>query len=81
MLTEKPRCFYNTSFVITDLSDCHKLILTCLRGHFKSLLAKKINYRNHKIFNKVKFLHGLEKEIKVRFINTSKVLQCFDQFL
>ena len=43
MLTNKPGSFYNSSAVTAGLSDCHKLILSCLRAHFKRLSPEKDN--------------------------------------
>ena len=63
MLTNKPRSFYNTSAVTTGLSDYHKLILSCLRAHFKRLPPKKIIYRDYKMFDEAKFLHDLDQEM------------------
>ena len=85
MLTNEPRRFYNTSAVTTDLSNCHKLILSCLIVQFKRLLSKKIIYTDYKMFDEAKFLHDLDqKTIKghfYHFINRRKFLQCFHQFL
>ena len=55
MLTNRPRSFYNTSAVKTGLSDCQKLILSCLRAHFKKLPPEKIIYRDYKMFVKQNF--------------------------
>ena len=63
MLTNRPRSFYNTSAVTTGLSDCQKLILSCLRAHFKKLPPKKIIYRDYKMFDEAKFLHDLDQEM------------------
>lgn len=50
ILTNKPKCFHNTSVFITGLGDCHKLILSYLRAHFKRLPLKKIFYLDYKSF-------------------------------
>ena len=63
MLTNKPRSFYNTGAVTTGLSDCQKLILSCLRAHFKRLPPKKIIYRDYKMLDDAKRLHDLDQEI------------------
>ena len=63
MLTNKPRSFYNTSAVTTGLSDCHKLILSCLTAHFKRLPPKKIIYKDYKMLDEAKFLHDLHQEM------------------
>ena len=46
MLTNKSKCFQKTSTVTTGLSDCHKMIVTSLKAHFKTLPPKKIVYRD-----------------------------------
>ena len=63
MLTNKARRFYNTSATTTGLRDCHKLILSWLRTHFKSLPPEKIIYRDYKMFDKAKFTHDLDKKM------------------
>ena len=40
ILTNKPKCFSHTRVFTTGLSDYHKLILSCLRAHFKHLSEK-----------------------------------------
>ena len=32
MLTNKSRSFQKTSTVVTGLSDCHKMVITCLKS-------------------------------------------------
>ena len=63
MLTGKPRSFYNIKVVATGLSGCYKLILSCLRAHFKRLPTKKIIYRDYNMLDEAKFLHDLDKEM------------------
>ena len=46
MLPNKMRSFYKTSTVKTGVSDYHKMIVTCLKAHFKKLPPKKIIYRD-----------------------------------
>ena len=46
------RSFQRTSTVTTGISDYHKIIVTCLKVHFKKLPPKKIVYRDYKNFNK-----------------------------
>ena len=78
MLTNRPRSFYNASAVTTGLSDCHKLILSCLRAHFKRLPPKKIIYRDYKMFDEAKFLHDLDQEmIKVSFYQHEEAFAVF----
>ena len=82
MLTNKPVSFYNTSAVTTGLSDCHKLILSCLRAHFQRLPPKKIIYRDYKMFDEAKFPHGLDQEmIEGSFYHHKEAFAVFYQFL
>ena len=67
ILTSKPTSFHNTSAVTAGLSDCQKLILSCLRGHFKSLPLKKVIYRDYKMFDEAIFLHDLDQKMKSSF--------------
>lgn len=53
----------NTSVIFTGLSDCHGLILSCLRAHFNRLPHKQITYRSYKNFNKNEFIRDLDHEI------------------
>ena len=61
MLANKMRSFQKTSTVTTGISDCHKMIVTCLKAHFKKLPEKKIVYRDYKSFNKNIFLYDLDQ--------------------
>ena len=63
MFRNKPKSFFNASAVTTGLSDCHKLILSCLRAHFKRLPPNKIIYRGYIMFDDAKFLRGLDQEM------------------
>ena len=63
MLMSKMRCFQKTSTVATGNSDRRKMIVTCLKAHFKKLLSKKIAYRNYKNFNKNTFLYDLDQKL------------------
>ena len=63
MLTNKPRNFYNTSAVITGLSECHKLIQSCSRAQFKRLSPKKIIYRDYKMFDEAKFVPDVDQKM------------------
>ena len=63
MLMSKMRCFQKTSTVATGSSDRHKMIVTCLKAHFKKLPPKKIAYRNYKNFDKNIFLYDLDQKL------------------
>ena len=43
MLTNKMRSFQKINTVTTGISDCHKMIVTCLNAHLKKHLPKKIS--------------------------------------
>ena len=63
MFMNKMRIFQKTSPATTDISDCHEIIITCLKAHFKKLLLKKIVYRGYKNFNENTFLYGLDQNL------------------
>ena len=63
MLTNRPRSFQHTCAVTTGLSDFHKLIVSCLRAHFKRLPPKHVFYRDYKHFNQENFLRDLDHEM------------------
>ena len=55
LLTNKPKCFQNTSVLETDLSDCHKMTVTVLKIHFPKQKPKIINYRDYRTFSNEEF--------------------------
>ena len=59
MLTNKPRCFQNTSVVETGLSDYHGLVLTVMKTHIPRLKPKILKYRSYKNFDSDKFLQDV----------------------
>ena len=63
MLTNKSKCFQKTSTVTTGLSDCHKMIVTSLKAHFKKLPPKKIVYRDYKNFEENTFFCELDQNM------------------
>ena len=63
MLTNKMRSFQKSSTATTGLSDCHKMIVICLKAHFKKLPPNKIVYRDYKNFNKNTFLYDLDQNL------------------
>ena len=70
MLINKMKSFHKASTVttlvtgITGISDCHKMIVTCLKAHFKRLAPKKIVYRDYeKNFNKNTLLYDLDQNL------------------
>ena len=63
MFRNRPRNFHNTSLIETALSDCHKMIVFVFRALFKKLLAKVIEHRNYKTFDRNEFLQNLDQEL------------------
>ena len=59
MLTNKPRCFQNTTVFETGLSDFHGLVLTIMKTHIPRLKPKMIRYRSYKKFDPEKFLQDV----------------------
>ena len=62
-LTNKPKRFHNTSVFTTGLSDCHKLLLSYLRAHFKCLPPERFFYWDYKRFNQEDFLQELDSKL------------------
>ena len=60
MLTSKPKSFYKSHSFVTDLSDCHKLIVSITKTSFQKLPPKFLIYRNQKNFHESNFLRDLE---------------------
>ena len=60
MLTNKPRCFQNTTVVETGLSDFHGLVLTLTKTHIPRLKPKVIKYRSYKNFEPENFLQDIK---------------------
>ena len=59
MLTNKPRCFQNTTVFETGLSDFHGLVSTLMKTHIPRLKPKMTRYRSYKKFDPEKFLHDV----------------------
>ena len=60
LLTNKPRCFQNTTVFETGLSDFHGLVSTLMRTHIPRLKPKVIKYRSYKKFDPVRFLQDVK---------------------
>ncbi len=60
MLTNKPRCFQNTSVFETGLSDFHGLVLTLMKIHIPRLKPKIVKYRSYKKFDPENFLQDVK---------------------
>ena len=63
ILTNKWRCFQNSTVVETGLSDHHKLTITVMRCFFKKQPPITITYRDYKNFNPQLFRNELLKEL------------------
>ena len=63
ILTNKMRSIQKTSTVTTGISDCNKMIVTCIKARLKKLPAKKIVYRDYKNFNKNTFPDDLYQNL------------------
>ena len=66
ILTNKPRCFQNTSVIETSISDFHKLTVTVIMMNFQNQIPKTLNYRNYKRFNNENFRNDLLQELAKR---------------
>ena len=60
LLTNKPRCFQNTTVFETGLSDFHGLVSTLMKTHIPRLKPKVIKYRSYKKFDPVRFLQDVK---------------------
>ena len=82
ILTNKPKCLDHTSVLTTGVRDCHKLILSCLRTHFKRLPPKTFFCRDYKSFNQEKVLRESDQEIiKVPFHQTKEAFSVLSTFI
>ena len=80
MVTNRPRRFHNTNLIETDLSDCHKLVLSLFRAFFKRIAAETIECRNYSKFSPEAFLHELDQELNRGIIYNSRDKQ-YDLFI
>ena len=55
ILTNRPKCFQNSSAFETGLSDFHKLTVTVLKTSFRKMPPKIIKYRSYKNFSPANF--------------------------
>ena len=62
-LTNKPLRFMSTNCYELGISDCHKLISTCLRQKVARLKPKKITYRSMKNYDKNLFKIDFSREL------------------
>ena len=59
LLTNQPRKFYGSKTFELGISDCHKMISSCLRSHVPRIKSKTIKYRSFKNFDTETFLKEL----------------------
>ena len=63
ILTNSPLRFYRNDFLLTGLSDCHKLVLSVFKKTFSKSKPKEIINRNFKKFNEKDFNQELRSEL------------------
>ena len=80
-LTNRSRCFQNTSTIETGISDFHKLVVTVLKMFYKKQKPKIIQYRNYKTFNEQLFRIELGKELGKIDLNNSELAEFHNEFL
>ena len=61
ILTNKIRSFQNSQTIETGISDHHKLTVTVLKSFFIKKDPVTINYRDYKLFDKLRFHNELKK--------------------
>ena len=71
ILTNKIRSFQNSETVETGLSDYHKLTITVLKSFFRKLDPVIVNYRDYKVFDKIKFQTELKNKLDNMLTNNS----------
>ena len=78
ILTNRRNCFQKTSTFVTDLSDIHKMIISCLEATFKKVPPKKIILRGYKKFDEENFLYDLDQQmIKGKFYKKKNMYGSF----
>ena len=63
ILTNKVRSFQNSHTIVTGISDHHKLTVTVLKSFFRKKEPVTINYRDYKLFDKLKFHTELDYKL------------------
>ena len=79
ILTNKPLKFMSTKCYELGISDCHKLISTCLRQKVARLKPRKITYRSMKNYDKNQFKSDFER--KLSNLNFSSANQAYDSIV
>ena len=55
ILTNRQKCFQNSTIIETGLSDFHKLTITVLKSYFKKMKPKELIYHDFKNFSNQQF--------------------------
>ena len=63
ILTNKPRCFQNSTTIETGLSDHHKLTITIMRSFYPKQSPVIKSYRDYRNFDEFTFRNALLKEL------------------
>ena len=63
ILTNRPRCFQNTTTIETGLSDFHKLTITVMKSYYPKQTPLVKLYRDYKNFDEAHFRNELLKEL------------------
>ena len=87
ILTNKPRCFKNSTTIETGLSDFHKLVISVLNTTYKKEKPKVITYRDYKRYNNLALRDAIScyftwEELKLMSNDefTSTFMNFFDTF-
>ena len=80
-LTNRSRCFQNTSTIKTGISDFRKLVVTMLKMFYKTQEPKIIQHRNYKTFNEQLFRIELDKELAKIDLNNVELAEFHNKFL
>ena len=76
ILTNKPRCFQNSTTIETGLSDFHKLTITVMRSYYPKQTPLIRSYRDYKNFDQPLFQSELIEEL----YNTNHGKMNYDTF-
>ena len=63
ILTNTAKKFFNSTTFELGISNCHKMVGTCLRAHVSRLKSKKITYRSLKNFDSDAFCSELKTNL------------------
>ena len=74
-ITNSPNSFQNTSTIMTELSDFHKIVIIVLKAAFTKSTSKVITYRDFKLFNEEKFKTDLKNSLRITNILSYHVFE------